>query len=76
VAQAYLDYLASPVGQEIAARHHYRPRDLHVLEKHRASFADVNLFTIAEAFGGWQAASRTHFVNGAIFDNIYKPATQ
>jgi sulfate transport system substrate-binding protein len=76
VAQAYLEYLASPIGQEIAAKHHYRPRDLQVLEKHRTSFADVNLFTIGEAFGGWQAASKTHFVNGAIFDHIYKPAAQ
>jgi sulfate transport system substrate-binding protein len=74
VAQAYLEYLGSAEGQEIAARHHYRPRDPNVLQKYKAAFADVRLFTIDEAFGGWQAVSRTHFAGGAIFDQIYKPA--
>jgi sulfate/thiosulfate transport system substrate-binding protein len=73
VAQAYLEYLGSEEGQQIAARHHYRPRDPNVLQDHKASFADVKLFTIADAFGGWQAASTTHFAGGAIFDQIYKP---
>ncbi len=76
VAQAYLEYLGSPEGQEIAAKHHYRPRDANVLEKHRSSFADVKLFTIDEAFGGWQAASKTHFASGAIFDQIYQPGAK
>lgn len=74
VARAYLEYLGSEEGQQIAARHHYRPRDTKALEAHRDSFADVKLFTIADAFGGWQAASKTHFAGGAIFDQIYKPA--
>jgi sulfate transport system substrate-binding protein len=74
VARAYLEYLGSEEGQQIAARHHYRPRDANVLQANKASFADVKLVTIAEAFGGWQAASTTHFAGGAIFDQIYKPA--
>ena len=74
VAQAYLEYLGSEEGQQIAARHHYRPRDPNVLKVNKASFADVKLFTIADAFGGWQAASKQHFAGGAIFDQIYKPA--
>jgi sulfate/thiosulfate transport system substrate-binding protein len=73
VAQAYLEYLGSPEGQEIAAKHHYRPRDANVLKKYRATFADVKLFTITDAFGGWQNASKTHFASGAIFDQIYRP---
>ncbi len=76
VAQAYLEYLGSPEGQEIAAKHHYRPRDPDVLTKYKASFADVSLFTIGDAFGGWQAASKTHFANGATFDQIYQPGAR
>jgi sulfate/thiosulfate transport system substrate-binding protein len=76
VAQAYLEYLASPEGQELAAKHHYRPRDPNVLKKYRASFAELKLFTIGDAFGGWQAASKAHFASGAIFDQIYQPGTK
>jgi len=76
VAQAYLEYLGSAVGQEIAARYHYRPRDPQVLDKYRSSFADVKLFTIGDAFGGWQAASKAHFASGAIFDQIYQPGAK
>jgi sulfate/thiosulfate transport system substrate-binding protein len=76
VAQAYLEYLGSPEGQEIAAKNHYRPRDPNVLKKYRSSFADVKLFTIGDAFGGWQTASKTHFANGAIFDQIYQPGAK
>ena len=73
VAQAYLEYLASPEGQEIAAKNHYRPRDPNVLKKYRATFAEVKLFTINDAFGGWQAANKAHFANGGSFDQIYQP---
>jgi sulfate transport system substrate-binding protein len=76
VAQAYLEYLGSPEGQEIAAKHHYRPRDPNVLKKYKSSFAEVKLFTIGDAFGGWPAASKTHFANGAIFDQIYQPGAR
>jgi sulfate transport system substrate-binding protein len=73
VAEAYLQYLYSPEGQEIAARNFYRPRVPEVAAKYTSSFAAVNLFTIDEAFGGWQAAQKAHFVDGGSFDQIYKP---
>jgi sulfate transport system substrate-binding protein len=73
VAEAYLQFLYSHEGQEIAAKHYYRPRDQHVLAKHASRFASVSLFTIDEAFGGWQAAQRTHFADGGTFDQIYRP---
>ena len=73
VAQAYLEYLGSPEGQEIAAKNHYRPRDPNVLKKYRATFAEVKLFTINDAFGGWQAANKAHFASGGTFDQIYQP---
>ncbi|MGH9158674.1 MAG: sulfate ABC transporter substrate-binding protein [Vicinamibacteraceae bacterium] len=74
VAEAYLQYLYSPEGQEIVAKHHYRPRDPQVAAAHASSFAKVNLFTIDEVFGGWQTAQKTHFGDGGVFDQIYKPA--
>ena len=73
VAKAYLEYLNSPEGQEIAARNHYRPRDADVVKKHSGEFAPVALFTIDEAFGGWSNANKTHFADRAIFDQIYQP---
>ncbi len=76
VATAYLEYLGSPEGQEIAAKNHYRPRDPDVLKKHAGEFAQVKLFTIDDAFGGWTNANRTHFADRAIFDQIYRPGGQ
>jgi sulfate/thiosulfate transport system substrate-binding protein len=73
VAEAYLAYLYSDEGQEIAARHHYRPRNEAVLARHRADFARVQLFTIDEVFGGWARAQATHFDDGGTFDRIYTP---
>lgn len=73
IAEAYLQYLYSPVGQEIAAKHHYRPRDEKVAAKYANTFAKTRLFTIDEAFGGWQKAQKTHFADGGTFDQIYRP---
>ena len=73
MAEAYLQYLYSPEGQEIVAKNFYRPRDAEVAAKYAASFAPVSLFTIDEAFGGWQTSQKTHFVDGGTFDQIYKP---
>jgi len=73
VAEAYLQYLYTPEGQEIAAKHHYRPRDAKVAAKYANSFATVKLFTIDETFGGWQKTQRTHFADGGTFDQIYRP---
>jgi sulfate transport system substrate-binding protein len=72
-AEAYLQYLYSAEGQEIVARHHYRPRDPKVAAKYQGRFPNVKLFTIDEAFGGWQAAQKAHFGDGGTFDQIYKP---
>ncbi len=73
VATAYLKYLYSPVGQEIAARYHYRPRDPAVLAKNANQFPAIKLFTINDLFGGWTAAQKKHFSTGGIYDQIYKP---
>jgi sulfate transport system substrate-binding protein len=70
IAKAYLEYLYSPEGQEIAARHYYRPRLDSVAKKYAATFPKVNLFTIDEVFGGWQKAQKTHFNDGGLFDQI------
>ena len=76
IAEAYLQYLYSPEGQEIAAKRHYRPRDKNVAARFANSFARVKLFTIDEVFGGWQKAQKTHFADGGVFDQIYKPGTR
>jgi len=71
-AQAYLDYLYSPEGQEIAARRYYRPRSTAALKKYAAQFPKVQLFTIAEIAGDWKKAQARHFADGGIFDQIYQ----
>jgi sulfate/thiosulfate transport system substrate-binding protein len=73
VAQGYLDYLYTEAGQEIAARHFYRPRLASVATKHAAQFPKVTLVTIDEVFGGWKKAHAAHFADGALFDQIYQP---
>ena len=72
VAKAYLEYLYKAEGQEIAAKHHYRPRLEAVAQKHAAEFPKLNLFTIDEVFGGWQKAHKTHFAEGGVFDEIQR----
>ncbi|HEX3799574.1 MAG TPA: sulfate ABC transporter substrate-binding protein [Verrucomicrobiae bacterium] len=73
LAKAYLEYLYSPEGQEVVARNFYRPRTASVLEKYRAQFPDLKLFTVTDEFGGWQKAQKTHFADGGTFDQIYTP---
>ena len=73
VAQAYLEHLYTPEGQEIAARHHYRPRDAKVAARYAKQFAPVTLFTIDELFSSWRQAQKTHFDDGGVFDQIYTP---
>ena len=73
VAQAYLEYLYTPEGQEIIARNYYRPRLAAVAGKYGSTFPKIKLVTIDDVFGGWQKAQKTHFADGAIFDQIYQP---
>jgi len=70
VARAYLEHLYSKEGQEIVARHYYRPRDPEVAAKYESLFPKVSLVTIAD-FGGWAAAQKKHFADGGVFDRIY-----
>ena len=74
VAKAYLEYLYSDEGQDIAGRSFYRPRGEKAAAKYSAVFPKLNLFTIDEVFGGWQKAQNTHFNEGGLFDKIYQPA--
>ncbi len=70
VATAYLEYLYSTEGQEIAARNYYRPIDTKVAARYAGKFANVRLFTIEDVFGGWAKAQQTHFADGGVFDQI------
>ena len=74
VAKAYLDYLYSPVGQALAAKHFYRPiYPEHANPKDIERFVKLDLVTIHDVFGGWQKAQPRHFEDGGIFDAIYQP---
>ena len=71
VAKAYLEYLYTPEGQEIAAKNYYRPTLKSIADKYAARFPKVRLLTIDKQFGGWHAAQKKHFADGGIFDQIY-----
>ena len=73
VAEAYLEFLYSKHGQEIEAKNYYRPRDPQVLAEHAAQFPKLPLYTVDDVFGGWTKAQATHFSDGGVFDQIYKP---
>ena len=73
VAEAYLKYLYSPEGQEIAARHYYRPVDAKAAAKHAAEFPKIKMFKLAEVAGDWKKANQIHFADGGLFDKIYQP---
>ena len=70
VAQAYLEFLYTPAGQEIVARNFYRPADAQVAAKFAAQFPRLALFTIDAVFGGWEKAQKTHFADGGVFDQL------
>jgi sulfate/thiosulfate transport system substrate-binding protein len=72
VAQEYLKYLYTPEGQEIAAKHYYRPRLEAVAQKYETQFPKLNLFTVDEVFGGWQKAQKTHFNEGGVYDQLQR----
>jgi sulfate transport system substrate-binding protein len=71
VAEAYLQYLYSPEGQEIVAKNYYRPVDAKVAAKYAKVFPKIPLFNVDQVFGGWQKAQKTHFADGGVFDQIY-----
>ena len=71
VAQAYLQYLYSKEGQEIAAHNFYRPRDTDIAGKYASQFKDTTLVTVDAEFGGWRKAQATHFDDGGSFDQIF-----
>ncbi len=73
VAEAYLQFLYTKQAQEIEAKNFYRPRDPEVLKAYAKQFPTIPLYTIDEEFGGWQKAQATHFADGGVFDQIYKP---
>lgn len=71
VATAYLQYLYSDEGQDIAGKHFYRPTNATYIKKYEKQFPKLNLFTIDEKFGGWESAAKVHFADGGTFDRIY-----
>lgn len=73
VAEAYLNFLYTEEGQEIAAKHYYRPRSQDVSAQYADLFPELELFTVDEVFGGWRKAQETHFSDGGLFDQIYQP---
>ena len=73
VSRAYLEFLYSDAGQEIAARHYFRPKSQAILDKYAGRFPALELLTVNDVADGWAAATRTHFADGGIFDQIHQP---
>jgi len=73
VARAYLEFLYSDAGQELAAKYYFRPKNQTILAKYADRFKPVDFFTVNEIVGGWQKAQQVHFSDGGIFDQIYQP---
>jgi sulfate transport system substrate-binding protein len=73
VAEGYLNFLYSPLAQDIIGKNHYRPRGAAAVAKYASSFTQIPLVTIDDTFGGWTKAQATHFADGGVFDKIYKP---
>lgn len=74
VAQAYLEFLYTPVGQDLAGKNYYRPVSPESKAKYAHQFPKIELFTIGDVFGGWPASNQIHFADGGTFDQIYQPA--
>jgi len=73
LAEGYLNFLYSPLAQDIIAKNFYRPRNAAAAAKYAANFKQIPLVTIDDTFGGWKKAQATHFADGGVFDKIYKP---
>jgi sulfate/thiosulfate-binding protein len=76
VAEAYLKHMYSDSGQEIAAKHYFRPRNPQVLERYRQQFPEMKLFTVGDVFNGWDQAQAVHFADRGVFDEVYSAAAQ
>ena len=72
VARAYLEYLYSDAGQELAAQHFFRPKNETILARYSTRYQPLKLFTVEDVAGGWAQAQKTHFADGGIFDQIYQ----
>ncbi len=75
IAEAYLEFLYSPEGQDIAARNFFRPTDAAVAERYAAQFPPMKLFTVDAAFGGWSRAQTEHFADGGVYDRLFEAAS-
>jgi sulfate transport system substrate-binding protein len=73
VAQGYLNFLYSPLAQDIVGKHHFRPREAKAAAKYAAGFKPIPMVTIDKAFGGWKQAHAVHFADGGLFDQVYQP---
>jgi sulfate transport system substrate-binding protein len=73
VAEGYLNFLYSPLAQDLIGKHHYRPREAAAVAKYAGKFKKIPLVTIGDTFGGWAKAQKTHFADGGVFDRIYRP---
>jgi sulfate transport system substrate-binding protein len=73
-AEAYLEYLYSPEGQDIVARNYFRPSDRTVLEQYAEQFPRLRMFSVDEVFGGWKKAQAEHFNDGGIYDRLFSAA--
>lgn len=73
LAKAYLEYLYSDAGQELAAKHHFRPSNEAILARYTERFKPIPLFTVNDVAGGWKRAQQVHFDDGGLFDRIYQP---
>jgi sulfate/thiosulfate-binding protein len=75
VAEAYLEFLYTPEGQDIAARNFFRATDAAVAERYKAQFPEMKLFTVDAVFGGWTRAQAEHFADGGIYDRLFESAS-
>ena len=73
VAEGYLNFLYSPLAQDLVGKHHYRPTNPQAAAKYASKFKKIPLVTIDDTFGGWSKAQKTHFADGGVFDRIYRP---
>lgn len=74
VAKGYLNFLYSPIGQDLVGKHHFRPRNPAAVAKYASALKRIPMVTIDQAFGGWARAQATHFADGGVFDQIYRPS--